>query len=233
MIERRAADNHGRTEFDGASAVHHFCFGRYQAVDRVGWGRLRVMNCMVLAADGKRQAHPLGGMEVVIIVESGEITLTIGDRDMVLRGGEVAAVTMGLGSDYGFHNSGGHPASVIEIWLVDDSLGLPKIASQRWPAGPSVLASALAEDAPLFELTGSARISRIEPDPTACDPIPLRGCGPAYALALAGSATVAGIACEAGDGLAIAPGITALPVSAASPSSLLLIETLDFQVARD
>lgn len=104
MIERSPACGMGTTHVCGASAVHHFSFGRYQSQERLEWGLLRVLNRIHLEPGGKRELYPLGGMEVVIFVEAGAIALHYGDHRVILHHGEVGAIALGLGGDYGFSN---------------------------------------------------------------------------------------------------------------------------------
>lgn len=225
MIERRPVGGMGKTHVCGASAVHHFSFGRYQSHERLEWGLLRVLNRVQLEPGGKRELYPLGGMEVVIFVETGAVALHYGDRRSVLHHGEVGAVAMGLGGDYGFSNAGGSDTRIIEIWLEQDSRSPPRFVHSKVPHDRVIFASPRDRDTPVVPLRSQVRLSLLHFKPNQAVSIDLDG-GPSYGCVTEGSALIGGISCESGDGIAIL-NEPVLEVIAAPQCKLLLIETLD------
>ena len=86
MIELRRAESHGQTRFNGVSAQHHFCYGPYQSPERINWGRLRTFNRLEIAPGGARPPNFLGGMEVLLIAETGATVVRCGGSDTVVGG---------------------------------------------------------------------------------------------------------------------------------------------------
>lgn len=225
MIEKRDVRGMGRTIHTGASAVHHFCFGRYQAPDRLSWGRLRVLNRIDLEPGGRRDVYPLGGMHVVLLVEAGELQAQFGDRKQTIRRGEVAVITMGLGGDYGFSSSGGERTVFTELWFEGVSRRRPRLAHRKVSAEQPVIASCFLEDRPIVSLTSPGRVSLWNLEEGASLALhPQRG--HAYVFLVSGDATMAGIICTAGDALA-SRGETELSIVASTASCILSVESLD------
>lgn len=225
MIDRRPASGMGTTHVCGASAVHHFSFGRYQSHERLKWGLLRVLNRVQLESGGKRELYPLGGMEVVIFVEAGAIALHYGDHRAILHNGEVGAVALGLGGDYGFSNVGGSDTRIVEIWLEEDSRSQPRFVHGKVPHGQGILASHLGQDTPVVPLLSHVRLSLLNFERSQSAPVVLDG-RHGYGCVTQGSARIGGTSCQSGDGFAILDE-PVLEVNATAPCKLLLIETLD------
>lgn len=230
MIEKRDVGGMGRTTHTGASAVHHFCFGRYLPPDRLGWGRLRVLNRIELESGGRRDVYPLGGMHVVLLVEAGELKAQYGDHQQTIRRGEVAVITMGLGGDYGFSSGGGDGAVFTELWFEGASRRRPRLAHRKVSAEQPVIASCFQDDRPIVSLASPGRVSLWDlgvGQSVALDPRR----GHAYVFLVTGEATVAGIACSAGDAVA-AQGEIELVIVAGKAARILAVESLDEADAR-
>lgn len=203
MLERRPAEKMGVTSFRGADSIHHFCYGRYQSPERLNWGCLRVLNRVRLDPGAKRDPHPLGGMEVVLLVETGEIEIQCGDRKTQLPSGGCAVLAMGLGADYGVLNVGDVVTEFIEIWFnIDAPRDFPKVLSARLPVGTAAIASLHAADEAPMTLQSPVRVSQLMAVDSAVFQKRLEG-EHSYLSVLAGEAIIGGLACRAGDAIAL------------------------------
>lgn len=230
MIEHRPFSRLGRTENAGRASAHHFCFAAYQEVERMNWGRLRVVNHSHLAPGATSAPVPQHDLEMLTYVRAGSLMhrgYFEGKRTAV---GEIQLVSPGGGVLYADTNPSSIAAEVVEIWIVADSAddtparrvtrmprrayesGLPTIASGRRRAKPGVLRlHADAEVSGALLHGGQALTHAI--DAGRCY----------YLLAIDGCADVNGLALSPGDGAAIADEAT-LRIVATDRVDLILID---------
>jgi quercetin 2,3-dioxygenase len=225
MIEKRPAKEMGSSLFEGASAIHHFCFGRYQSPDRLNWGPLRVLNRLRLDPGSARDANYLGGMEVIVLVESGEVAVQCGEQNVRLHAGDIAGLMMGVGADFGFANPANKPAEIVEIWLtLDASKGWPKLVSGHVPSDTAVLASRRAADFSVLSLSSPAAVSLLHLKAGESAELELRG-DYAYAWLVEGRAEMGSLPCGGGDAVALR-GEAQFTIAAASACKCLVVQSL-------
>ena len=224
MIELRRAESHGQTRFNGVSAQHHFCYGPYQSPERINWGRLRTFNRLEIAPGGARPPNFLGGMEVLLIAETGATVVRCGGSDTVVRPGEVAHLLMRGGDDFGLSNPGSQPAIVTELWFTsDDWSGAPRVTRSRWHRAGGMLASSRSSDEPAVLLACDARVRFLQEDAAeAFRPVSL-ATDHAYLCLMAGGLSIG--ECEAGPGDSLAvSGEMRLDIAMRGNASGLLVE---------
>ncbi|MBV1691339.1 hypothetical protein KRR38_27550 [Novosphingobium sp. G106] len=203
MIEKRNAEDLGFTDFNGAQAAHHFCFGPYQSLDRVNWGALRMLNTISLKPGGAREPYFLGAMEVVIFVEEGRLDIICADRRVTLGRGEFAVLAMRTGGDFGFRNCGDQTAELIEIWFNrTDDLGMPTLRRGR-VTDQIVLAGHDGHGQADRWLSGETGVTRLEN--RAAEPISwtIVSGRPVYVLVLEGHAEIRDILLDHNDAAAL------------------------------
>lgn len=224
MLEKRSSVEMGTSSFKGAHSIHHFCYGRYQSADRLNWGNLRVLNRVRLEPGAARTPNFLGGMEVIILAEAGEIEIQCGDRKSRLANDGGSVLKMGIGAEYGISNVRSAAAAFIEIWF-------------NMREGALVSSNAEVRD-----LRRRASISTFQSrsDLMASTPQSLartsilaladseifnwRVNGPeAYITVLTGVALIGGIWCKTGDAIAIRDE-TEIAILANGPSQMLAMD---------
>lgn len=230
MIEHRPFGRLGRSENAGRTSAHHFCFASYQDVERMSWGRLRVVNHTSLSPGAAAAPVPQHDMEMLTYVRAGSLVHRGHFEGKRTDCGEIQLVSPGGGVLYADTNPSAQPAEVVEIWIVADSAGdtparrvtrlpkgaadgsLPLIASGRRRLTPGVLR--LRADA---ELCGAMLASG---DRLAQPIDPARRY---YLLAIDGCAEVNGLALNPGDGAAVADEAS-LRIVATERVDLILID---------
>jgi redox-sensitive bicupin YhaK (pirin superfamily) len=226
MIEKRPANEMGSSLFEGASAVHHFCFGRYQSPDRLSWGPLRVLNRIRLEPGSARDPNYLGGMDVLVLVESGEIVVRCGEQDVPLQAGAMASLMMGVGADFGIANpSSKRTAELVEIWLTPEaSEGWPKLLSGHVASDMAVLASQHAAHFPILPLSSPAAVTLLHLAASERVDLQLRG-EHAYIWLAEGEAVMGDFVCRSGDAIALQnePGFS---IAAAKACKCFVVESL-------
>lgn len=230
MIEHRPFSRLGRSENAGRTSAHHFCFASYQDVERMSWGRLRVVNHTSLSPGATAAPVPQHDMEMLTYVRAGALVHRGHFEGKRTDCGEIQLVSPGGGVLYADTNPSSQSAEVVEIWIMADHAGdtparrvtrmpkgasdgsLPIIASGRRRATPGVIR--LHADA---ELCGAVLAS----GDRLAQPIDAARCY--YLLAIDGCAEVNGLALTPGDGMAIA-GEDMLRIIAADRVDIMLID---------
>ncbi len=162
MIELRPASSLGRTEFHGTHMVHHFCFGPYQSANRLNWGQLRMLNHISLSGKGARDPYFLGNMDVLLLVESGEIMVQCDTSRIDLYAGDFGRFAMNYGGDFGVAHRGSLPASLIEIWFATGHWdGLPQASRGRW-VHPAKHAPQAHEEESLLQFRDGAGVRLVD-----------------------------------------------------------------------
>lgn len=224
MIDLRPAAGLGATRFNGVHTIHHFCFGAYQAANRLDWGMLRTFNRVELEPKGARAPNFLGGMEVLLMAESGEAIVQCGESRLKLAPGKLALLTMNAGGDYGIVNRSSRPARLVEIWFATGCWeGQPRAITARWGDDRTTIASHRADENPALHLRSPARIRLLGGGDPARNACALRTGGHAYASVLDGDLRLGGRLLGKNDAAALL-GERGLGIEAGPASRGLVIE---------
>jgi|GEM_PF-6997864 len=226
MIEHRPASTHGLTEFSGLHSAHHFCFGRYQAADRINWGSLRSLNHVSIDPKGEREPHFLGNMEVVLVMEAGRLVVHVNGLDIPIESDDILSVSTGMGTDYGVSNRSAQAAQYTEIWLAltDPSAARSSRKGKLDRDHDAILASAKRCDSALISTQAPAKLSLLVLEGGEARTIALRADGHAYFYVCEGELTIGGYGCVSGDAVAVKKE-RAINLQARHLSRCLLIET--------
>ncbi len=118
MIQHRPVSELGWTHTPVLEAHHHFCFAGYQDANFLNWGRLRVLNHNLLAANKEPSSSFHSATEVLFIVREGAIFLEKDDGKSVAVGpNEIASIATGLGTEFAVRSAAGQQAQYTVLWL--------------------------------------------------------------------------------------------------------------------
>jgi len=204
MLTVRTADTRGVTRFGNwLDSRHSFSFGDYRDPTRHNFRALRVLNDDRVAPGGGFPTHPHRDAEILTWVLSGALEHrdSMGNGE-VLRAGEWQAMTAGTGITHSeFNPSHAEPVHLLQIWLLPDARGhAPRYAQKAFTGAPGaweLVASPdgangslpIHQDARVYRLKLTASEARHE----------LAEGRAAYLHVATGTATVNGVALQAGD----------------------------------
>lgn len=163
MIDHRTLSSLGTTNLDWLQARHHFCFAGYQRVDRLTWGRLRVLNHNELAAGAATRPSSHTATELLIFAES-DIEIVQGDaRRIRVAAGHVGSIFTGSGFEFGIRNLGSQPARFTTLWLTCDDTSERAVVRKPVPFldAEAFIASGFGGDRADFALKVPVRVTRI------------------------------------------------------------------------
>ncbi|MFI4862484.1 MAG: pirin family protein [Phycisphaerales bacterium JB063] len=208
------ADERGRTRLGWLDSAHSFSFGRYIDRGRMGFRALRVINDDVVAPGGGFGEHPHADMEIMTWMLSGSLRHGDSlDNSEVLVPGELQRMTAGSGIRHSeFNASSTEPAHLLQVWIESSERGLPPAYGQRpFPAeGRRGRWQTLATGRPgdldgeAFSIAQDASMRVADVDASSSLPLSVEPGRYAYVHVATGSATLDGVALEAGDAAQVA-----------------------------
>lgn len=153
MIELRPYDKLGGAHHGWLNTRHHFSFADYHDPERMQWGKLRVWNDDIIAAQSGFPPHPHRNMEIITYVRSGAITHVdnLGNKGRTVAG-DVQVMSAGTGIAHGEYNLEDEETQIFQIWIQPDETGLPPSwGTREFPRGDRAgafvtLASGMAGD---------------------------------------------------------------------------------------
>jgi quercetin 2,3-dioxygenase len=133
MIQIRAADERGRTEWGWLDSHHTFSFGEYYDPAHQGFRALRVINDDRVEPGAGFGTHGHRDMEILSYVLEGALA----HKDSsggggVIRPGEIQFMRAGTGITHSEYNDSKlEPVHFLQIWIVPDTRGLAPTYGQR------------------------------------------------------------------------------------------------------
>jgi len=127
------ASERGNVNFGWLNSNHSFSFGSYHNPDRMGFGKLRVVNDDVIAASTGFDTHPHDNMEIVSIPLQGALRHKDSmDNVAIIRAGEVQIMSAGTGITHSEYNdSSEDEARFLQIWVQPNVLNQAPSYQQR------------------------------------------------------------------------------------------------------
>jgi redox-sensitive bicupin YhaK (pirin superfamily) len=230
VIQVRAADERGRTDWGWLDSRHTFSFGEYFDPQFMGFGNLRVINDDRVQAGAGFGTHGHRDMEILSYVLEGALE----HKDSaggggVIRPGEIQFMRAGTGVTHSEHNhSKLEPVHFLQIWILPDTRDLQpayaQLAFDRDAAGRGLVLLAsrdgrdgsirIHQDVDLW-LTLVGREAKREH--------PLRHGRRAWLHVARGSLSLNGTRLREGDGAAVA-GERSLALEGEEPAEVLLFD---------
>lgn len=230
-IELHKAEQRGGVNLGWLNSQHTFSFGSYYNPNRMGFGKLRVLNDDVIAPSTGFDTHPHENMEIVSIPMHGELRHKDSMNNVALiRSGEVQIMSAGSGVTHSeYNNSEQEDAKFLQIWVEPNVQNQqPGYQQKEFPIEDrkdrwQLLVSPDSSDGSL-RIKQEARFSLLKAEKGGEYSYALNDpSNGVYLFLLEGSATVGDVALSARDGAAItSTDIVALNI--ASNSELLAIE---------
>jgi len=135
MIQPIYYQDLGRAQFGWLDARHHFSFGHYYNPDRMGFGKLRVINDDVIQAGTGFDTHPHDNMEIITYVREGAITHKDNEGNVGrTQAGDVQVMSAGTGIRHSEHNLESVDTNLYQIWIEPNQRNVkPRWAAHRFP----------------------------------------------------------------------------------------------------
>ena len=114
------ADSRGQANFGWLFSRHTFSFDDYHDHERMGFGKLRVINDDVVAPGRGFETHPHDNMEIVSIPLSGSLRHedNLGNKH-IIRAGEIQLMSAGTGITHSEYNdSNREQVNFLQIWVI-------------------------------------------------------------------------------------------------------------------
>jgi len=130
------ADNRGEAELDWLSSQHTYSFGSFYAANRMGFGKLRVINDDVVQASKGFATHSHQNMEIISIPLSG----TLAHKDSMensstIKTGDVQIMSAGIGVTHSEYNpSNTDSVNFLQIWILPEQTDIePRYQQKHFP----------------------------------------------------------------------------------------------------
>ena len=156
MIQPIFYDQLGQANFGWLAAKHHFSFGQYHDSQRMGFGKLRVINDDIIKPHSGFDTHPHRDMEIITYVRQGAISHkdSRGNSGRT-EAGDVQVMSAGTGIFHSEHNHEDVDTNLYQIWIEPNKLGVePRWDSHEFPSESNsdqlTLLVSGDEKAPLF-----------------------------------------------------------------------------------
>lgn len=114
------ADSRGQANHGWLFSYHTFSFSDYRDSDRMGFGKLRVINDDVVAPGKGFDTHPHDNMEIVSIPLSGTLRHedNLGNKH-IIKAGEIQLMSAGTGITHSEYNDSNHKqVNFLQIWVI-------------------------------------------------------------------------------------------------------------------
>jgi quercetin 2,3-dioxygenase len=133
MITLRRAEDRGVTKLHWLDSRHTFSFGNYYDPKQIGYSSLRAINEDRVVPGAGFPTHSHRDMEIITYVLEGALAHKDSTgASSVIRVGEVQRMSAGTGISHSEYNaSQTEPVHFLQIWIVPDETGLPRVMSRK------------------------------------------------------------------------------------------------------
>ena len=229
MIDIQTYQQLGHADHGWLNARHHFSFADYYNPQRMGFGRLRVINDDIIAPGSGFGMHPHKNMEIITYVRSGAITHKDdkGNQGRTVAG-DVQVMSAGTGIYHSEYNLESEQTTLYQIWIESRESNItPNWKTASFPkhtqkdklsllvSGESNAPLSIHADAKIYagELSKGIKVSQtIEHQ--------------AYILVSDGQITLDGIIMNKGDGAQVTEQ-TSVTIKAMNNAEILLLDVTD------
>jgi hypothetical protein len=133
------AQSRGVAKHGWLHSYHTFSFAQYYNPERMGFGKLRVLNDDVIEAAAGFDTHSHSNMEIISVPVSGELRHedSMGNS-YVIRENEVQVMSAGTGISHSeYNNSSSAPANFLQLWILPKQMNItPRYEQKRF--GPEL-----------------------------------------------------------------------------------------------
>lgn len=133
MLQKISAQSRGLTKLAWLTSYHSFSFGEYYDPEKMGFGKLRVLNDDTVAGGGGFPPHSHDNMEIVTIVLQGALEHkdSTGGHG-VIQAGQMQRMSAGKGIQHSeFNASSSESVHFLQIWVLPGERGLPPGYEQK------------------------------------------------------------------------------------------------------
>ena len=112
------AEDRGKADHGWLQSRFSFSFADYHDPNRMGFGKLRVLNDDIIAPDNGFGMHPHDNMEIVTIILQGALEHedNMGNKE-ILKKGEVQRISAGSGITHSEINASKEKTKLLQIWI--------------------------------------------------------------------------------------------------------------------
>lgn len=132
-IELYKAQDRGHVNHDWLDSYHSFSFGDYYDPNKMGFGKLRVINDDFIAAGAGFGKHPHQNMEIITLMLSGILKHedSMGNSASI-KAGEIQVMSAGSGVFHSeFNGSDSDSVNLLQIWIQPNRLGVEPRYDQK------------------------------------------------------------------------------------------------------
>lgn len=127
------ADSRGKAEHGWLHSRHTFSFAEYHDPQRMGFGKLRVINDGMVAPGAGFGTHSHANMEIISVALAGSMRHqdSMGNS-YVIKQGEVQVMSAGTGVSHSEYNaSDTEPLNFLQIWVLPKLSGIEPRYEQK------------------------------------------------------------------------------------------------------
>ena len=120
------SDSRGIADHGWLHSRHTFSFANYHNPDRMGFGKLRVLNDDIVEPSMGFGIHPHDNMEIVSILTSGTLRHqdSMGNQHTI-RSGEIQIMSAGTGiSHFEYNDSSTEPVNFLQVWILPKKMNI-------------------------------------------------------------------------------------------------------------
>ena len=135
MIKVKKYSSLGQANFGWLEARHHFSFGNYYDPERLGFGKLRMVNDDIVKPNSGFDTHPHRNMEIITYVRQGAITHKDSQGNVGrTEAGDVQVMSAGSGILHSEHNFEASDTVLYQIWIEPNANNIkPRWEQKQFP----------------------------------------------------------------------------------------------------
>ena len=225
-VEIHKAQDRGKSDIDWLKTRYSFSFADYYHPQRLGFGKLLVLNDDIIAPGKGFPAHSHQNMEIITIVIKGELAHqdSTGGKG-VIKPGEVQVMSAGTGVRHSeFNNSKTEPVELFQTWILPKKQNIkPRYDQTKYQLKPNIPTVLASNKGIGLHIEQDAAVSLLELEKTKSITLALAKNHGAYVFVVEGDITVADENLKNRDALAITQ-TTSYSITATKNSKLILFD---------